>query len=141
MNARLAGVTDSAGGVGGSTVSVTGIVFGEPVAPAAVTVTSVVYVPGGQAGDRRRDRDRARVRPARGRHAQPEARSSEAVQSIDPPPVLATASVFAAGLDAALRSPLNDRLAGVTESAGGVGRIDREASPGSSWASRRRPSR
>ena len=35
-------MTDSAGGVGGSTVKVTGIVFGEPVAPAAVTVTSVV---------------------------------------------------------------------------------------------------
>ena len=42
LNDRLAGVTDSAGGVGGSTVNVTGIVFGEPVAPGAVTVTSVV---------------------------------------------------------------------------------------------------
>ena len=42
LNDRLAGVTESAGGVGGSTVNVTGIVFGEPVAPAAVTVTSVV---------------------------------------------------------------------------------------------------
>ena len=45
LNERLAGETESAGGVTGSTVSVTGIVLGEPVAPAAVTVTSVVYVP------------------------------------------------------------------------------------------------
>src|SRR5256885_1055655 len=45
VKARLEGVTDSAGGVGGSTVRVTGMVFGEPVAPDAVTVTSVVYVP------------------------------------------------------------------------------------------------
>ncbi len=39
---RLAGVTDSDGGVGGSTVRVTGIVFGEPPAPVADTVMSVV---------------------------------------------------------------------------------------------------
>ncbi len=32
-------MTDSAGGAGGFTVSVTGIVFGEPLTPAAVTVT------------------------------------------------------------------------------------------------------
>src|ERR687888_506106 len=38
VKARLVGETDSAGGVGGSTVSVTGMVFGEPVAPVAVTV-------------------------------------------------------------------------------------------------------
>ena len=44
-NARVVGETDNAGGAGGSTVKVTGIVFGEPVAPSAVTVTSVVYVP------------------------------------------------------------------------------------------------
>ncbi len=35
-----AGDTESTGG-GGSTTNVTGIVFGEPLAPAAVTVTSV----------------------------------------------------------------------------------------------------
>ena len=39
---RLVGDTVSVGGVGGSTVKVTGIVFGEPPAPVAVTVTSVV---------------------------------------------------------------------------------------------------
>ena len=42
MNANVAGVTASAGGAGGSTVSVTVTVLGEPVAPAAVTVTSSV---------------------------------------------------------------------------------------------------
>ena len=43
MKDRLAGVTDSDGGVAGSTVSVTGIVFGEPPAPVGRdTVTSVV---------------------------------------------------------------------------------------------------
>jgi hypothetical protein len=45
---------------------------------------------------------------------------SDAVQSIDPPPVLLTDSVFAAGLDPPA-VPLNDRLDGVTDSAGGVG--------------------
>src|SRR5919205_1135927 len=45
LNGRLVGVTDSAGGVGAATVNVTGIVFGEPPAPAAVTVMLVVYVP------------------------------------------------------------------------------------------------
>ena len=49
LNDSVAGVTDSAGGVGGSTVNVTATVFGEPVAPAAVTVMSVVYVPGAPA--------------------------------------------------------------------------------------------
>ena len=39
---RLAGDTVSVGGVAGSTVKVTGIVLGEPPAPLAVTVTSVV---------------------------------------------------------------------------------------------------
>jgi hypothetical protein len=38
---RLAGVTESTG-AGGPTVNVTGIVLGEPVAPGAVTVMSVV---------------------------------------------------------------------------------------------------
>jgi hypothetical protein len=38
-NERLVGVTDSAGGAGGLSVSVTGIVFGDPLTPAAVTVT------------------------------------------------------------------------------------------------------
>jgi hypothetical protein len=42
LNDRLVGDTERAGGVGASSVNVTGIVLGEPVAPAAVTVTSVV---------------------------------------------------------------------------------------------------
>ena len=41
VNDRLDGATVS-GGAGGPTVSVTGTVFGEPVAPAAVIVMSVV---------------------------------------------------------------------------------------------------
>jgi hypothetical protein len=41
-NESAAGDTDNAGGVGASSVSVTGIVFGEPVTPVAVTVTSAV---------------------------------------------------------------------------------------------------
>src|SRR5258708_2685950 len=45
VNASVAGVTDSTGGGGGSTVSVTVTVFGEPVAPAAASVMSSVYVP------------------------------------------------------------------------------------------------
>ena len=43
--ARFAGVTDSAGGCGGSTVSVTGISFGEPATPADSTRTVAVCVP------------------------------------------------------------------------------------------------
>ena len=42
LNVRLDGETASAGGGGGSTVSVTGIALGEPVAPSAVTVTVAV---------------------------------------------------------------------------------------------------
>ena len=44
LNDRLAGETASAGGAGGSTVSVTAIVLGEPVAPAVVAVTVTVAV-------------------------------------------------------------------------------------------------
>ena len=42
VNASVAGVTDSTGGGGGSTVSVTVTVFGEPVAPGAASVMSSV---------------------------------------------------------------------------------------------------
>src|SRR3954469_22000384 len=45
VNVRLAGVTESAGGGGTATVSVTGIAAGDPVAPPAFTVTVPVYVP------------------------------------------------------------------------------------------------
>ena len=44
-NDRLEGVSVRVGG-GGSTVSVTGIALGDPTAPGAVTVISVVYAPG-----------------------------------------------------------------------------------------------
>ena len=44
MNDSDAGATVSTGDAG-LTLSVTSIVFGDPVAPAAVTVTAVVYVP------------------------------------------------------------------------------------------------
>ena len=42
VNARLDGVTESAGGTGAVTVNVTGIVAGDPLAPGAVNVMSVV---------------------------------------------------------------------------------------------------
>jgi hypothetical protein len=42
VNASVEGVTDSAGGGGGSTVSVTVTVFGEPLAPEAASVMSSV---------------------------------------------------------------------------------------------------
>ena len=45
LKERLAGVTDSAGGGGGASVSVTGISFGEPFTPADSTRTVAVYVP------------------------------------------------------------------------------------------------
>jgi hypothetical protein len=45
---------------------------------------------------------------------------SDAVQFIEPPPVLLTVSVLAAGLEPPA-VPLNDRLDGVTDRAGGVG--------------------
>ena len=45
---------------------------------------------------------------------------SEAVQSIDPPPVLDTATVFAAGLGPPAVAE-KDSVVGVTDSTGGVG--------------------
>jgi hypothetical protein len=41
-NDSEAGDVDSTGGDGGATVNVTGIIFGEPATPPALTVTSVV---------------------------------------------------------------------------------------------------
>src|SRR5690349_17993811 len=96
VKASVVGETDRAGGVGALTVSVTVIVFGEPVAPVAATVMSVVYVPAARpvidgvtvivpvsvplAGDRL------------SHVALP-----DAVQFIVSPPVLLTDSVLAAG--------------------------------------------
>jgi hypothetical protein len=119
LNARVVGETASAGGAGGSTVKVTGIVFGDPDAPAAVTVTSVVYVPAV-----RPLTDGVTVIvpafvPLPGETVSQVALSAT-VQSIAPPPVLLTDSVFAAGL-APPWVALNVRLDGVTDSAGGAG--------------------
>src|SRR2546423_1177145 len=101
---------ESAAGVPALTVSVTVIVFGDPVAPVAVTVTSVVYVPAARpviegvtvivpvfvplAGD-----------------TLSHVALSDAVQSIDPPPVLLTDSVLAAGSEPPAVAE-KDRLAG-----------------------------
>ena len=120
VKARLAGETDSAGGGGGSTVSVTGIVFGEPVAPAAVTVMSsctspppgrvidgvAVIVPAfvPLVGD---TLSHARARPT---PSSPSTRRR----------CWTPTSVLAAGL-APPAVALKDRLAGVTDSDGGVG--------------------
>ena len=138
LNDSVAGVTDSAGGVGGSTVNVTATVFGEPVAPADATVMSVVYVPAPSpvivgvtvtvppfvplAGD-----------------TLSQLALSDAVQSIDPPPVFETANVLAAGDDPPA-VPENASVAGVTDSTGGAGGSTVK-SPGSSSASRPPPRR
>ena len=45
MVAALQASTGGGGGGGAATVRLTGIVFGEPSAPGAVTVTVAVYVP------------------------------------------------------------------------------------------------
>jgi hypothetical protein len=119
LNERLVGDTDSAGGAGGSTVSVTGIVFGELSAPTADTVTSVVYVPADSplidgvtvivpapvplAGD-----------------TLSQLALSDAVQSSVPEPAFDTLSVFAAGLEPPAVA-LNDRLVGDTDSDAGAG--------------------
>src|SRR3954463_12364592 len=118
VKASVVGETDSAGGVGGSTVKVTGIVFGEPVAPVAVTVTSVVEGPGaGPVSAGVTLMVPAFVPLAGDRLSQ--AAPSEAVQSIEPPPVLLTASVLAAGLEPPSVA-VKDGLAGDTVSVGGV---------------------
>jgi hypothetical protein len=119
LNDRLDGVTESAGGTGASSVNVTGIVFGEPSAPVAVTVMSVVYVPAARpliVGVTVMVPELVPLAGATLSHVA----LSDAVQSIDPAPVLLTDSVLAAGLEPPA-VPLNDRLVGVTESAGGVG--------------------
>ena len=118
LNDRLAGDTDNAGGVTGSTVSVTAIVFGDPDAPAAVTVTSVVYVPAARPLIDGVTVIVPALVPLPGERLSQLA-LSDAVQSIDPPPVLVTDSVLAAGLDPPCVA-LNDRLAGDTDNAGGV---------------------
>src|SRR3954470_4215591 len=118
VKARLPGVTDSAGGVGGSTVRVTGMVLGEPVAPEAVTVTSVGYVPAARPVIDGVTVIVPALVPLVG-DSLSQAAPSEAVQSIDPPPVLLTASVLAAGLEPPSVA-VKDRLAGDTVSVGGV---------------------
>jgi hypothetical protein len=114
--ARLPGVTASAGpGGGGSTMSVTGIVRGEPVAPAAPTVTLAVYVPGARPVVSGVTVTVPAPVPPAGATLSHGA-SSDAVQSSVPAPVLATSSVLAAGF-----VPLKDRVAGVTDSDGAPG--------------------
>ena len=88
--------TASTGGAG-FTVSETSTVFGEPVAPAAVTVTCVVYVPGARPAI-----DGVTVMlpgavPLCGL-TESQGTDSLAVQSRLPPPVLVTAMFWAGGL-------------------------------------------
>src|SRR4051794_40098353 len=96
VNASDVGATASAGGCGGATVSVTGIVFGDPVAPAAVTVTVAVYVPA--------PRPVVSAATVRSRGALPlagatesHAASSDALKLSAPSPLLETVSVLDAG--------------------------------------------
>ena len=98
--------------------------MGEPVAPVAVTVTSVVYVPAARPLIEGVTVIVPEFVPLVGDTLSHVA-LSDAVQSIDPPPVLLTDSVLAAGL-APPAVAENDRLVGVTESAGGAGGIDRQ---------------
>src|SRR4051794_8626803 len=116
LKARLVGVTDSAGGTTGLTVSDTGTVTGDPAAPGAVTVIDVVYVPA------------ARLVllgvtvivpvpvPDVGEMLSQVA-LWDALQLSVPPPALLTLSVLAAGL-APPSLAVNERLAGETDSAG-----------------------
>ena len=119
VNARLDGVTDSVGGAGGATVSVTGTVFGEPVAPGALIVTVAVYVPAA-----RPFVDGVTVtvpgpEPFAGETASQSA-SSAAVQLSVPVPSLPTEIVFASGLGPPW-SAANDSVLGVTPSTGSAG--------------------
>src|SRR4051794_29163242 len=118
-NDRLVGATDSAGGTAGSTVSVTGIVLGEPPAPEAVTVTSVVYGPAAKPVMPGVTVTVPEFVPPAG-DTLSQLALSEAVQFSVPPPGLLTASVLAAGL-APPAVAANDRLAGLTERAGACG--------------------
>src|SRR4051812_6497333 len=119
LNERLDGVTDSAGGVGALTVNVTGIVAGEPPAPLAVTVTSVVYVPGARPEVSGVTAIVPAPVPLAGATLSQLA-FSDAVQFSEPPPVFVTLSVLAAGLEPPC-VPLNDRLEGLTANIGGDG--------------------
>src|SRR4051812_30568946 len=121
VNVRPAGVTDSAGGRTGSTVNVTGMVLGDPAAPGAVTVMSVVYVPVGRPAMFGVTVIVPLPVPPAGERLSHEALSL-ALQFSVPPPELLTPSVLAAGLTAPT-VPRNERLVGLTESAGGVGAV------------------
>jgi hypothetical protein len=120
LNDKLFGDTERAG-AGGSTVSVTGISFGDPLTPADSTVTTAVYVPAASPA--------VLAVTLRSRGALPLAgvteshpASSVAVKGRMPPPVLATFSVFAAGLaPPAVALKLSDD--GATLNAGGCGAL------------------
>jgi hypothetical protein len=119
VNARLAGVTESAGGCGGATVRVTGTCFGEPLTPADVTVTVAVYVPAASPATLTEAVRSAGAEPLPGVTDSHDA-SSLAVNDRVPPPVLLTDSVLVAGLDPPAVA-LNASDDGVTASAGGGG--------------------
>jgi hypothetical protein len=119
VNETVEGLTTRAGGGGGSTVSVTVIVFGEPLTPAAAIVTSAVYVPADSP-----EIDGVTVTvplcvPLAG-ESDSHVASSLAVQFRVPPPVLVTEIVFAAGLAPPCVAE-NDKLAGEADNTGGVG--------------------
>ena len=114
-NDRLAGDTEIAGAA--ATVRVTGICFGEPWVPAEVTVTVPEYVPAARpvvSTDTLRSRGAVPLVGLTDSHGA----SSETVKESEPPPVLATLSVLAAGL-AAPAVALNARLDGATASTAG----------------------
>ena len=121
-NESDAGEVDRAGGDGGATLNVTGIVFGEPATAPAVIVTSVVYVPAGRPVVSGVTVTVPAFVPLAG-VSESHGALSEAVQFRVPPPAFDTSSVFAAGLEPPCEA-LNDRFAGVAARAGGWGAPD-----------------
>ena len=118
LNARLVGATDRTG-VAGLTVRVTSTVFGEPEAPAAVTVIGVVYVPGASPAIDGVTVTVAGAVPLDGLTESHDA-DSASVKLRVPPPVLVTSKVCAAGF-APPSVAVKDRLLFETASAGGGG--------------------
>ena len=103
----------------GLTVNVTATVLGEPVAPGAATVMSAVYVPAARPVIVGVTVTVPALVPLPG-ETLIQLALSDAVQSIEPLPVLLTANVLAAG-EAPPTVPLNASVAGVTARTGGAG--------------------
>ena len=118
VNESVDGDTASTGEAG-LTLSVTLIVFGDPVAPAAATVTAVVYVPAESPAIDGVTVSVAGADPDAGETLSHDT-DSDAVKLSVPPPVLVMLAVCAAGL-APPTVALNVMLVAETASAGVAG--------------------